>query len=123
VVTYINDDTEPDLVTANREAGTISVLLGNGNATFQPHIDVPVGTSPTALAVGDVNSDGELDLKVANRGAKTASIVLSDGRWLITEPGKLAAALARRRPAQPTGSRRFDIATAGLPVLATLTRE
>ncbi|MFI4941870.1 MAG: FG-GAP repeat domain-containing protein, partial [Burkholderiales bacterium] len=41
--------------------------------------EVPVGTTPSALASGDWNRDGRLDLAVANRGSKDVSILLGDG--------------------------------------------
>src|SRR4030095_9391473 len=39
----VNGDSAPDLVTANASLGTMSVLLANGNGTFQAAL-----TSPTA---------------------------------------------------------------------------
>src|SRR5207247_1648615 len=48
----------------------VSVLLGNGDGTFQAAQSFAAGTSPYSLAVvvGDVNGDGRLDLAVANHG-------------------------------------------------------
>src|SRR5262245_52636959 len=34
-VADVNRDGHPDLVVANRDSSTVSVLLGNGNGTFQ----------------------------------------------------------------------------------------
>lgn len=58
----INHDGIPDLVTANWAYNTISVLLGNGNGTFQLPTVLSVPGSPESVAVGDFNGDGELDL-------------------------------------------------------------
>ena len=44
----------------------MSVLLGNGNGTFQTPATFAVGSSPTSVAVADLNGDGKLDLVVAN---------------------------------------------------------
>jgi hypothetical protein len=55
---------------------TVSILLGNGDGTFQPHVDYPVG-SPSGLAVADFNGDGKLDLAVANNGS--VAILLGNG--------------------------------------------
>ena len=47
-------------------SGSVSVLLGNGDGTFQMPVSYSVGASPTSVAVGDFNRDGNLDLAVAN---------------------------------------------------------
>jgi hypothetical protein len=55
-----------DLAVANHDSGTVGVLLGHGDGTFQPARTFAAGTSPSAIAVGDFNRDGALDLVVAN---------------------------------------------------------
>ena len=74
-----NGDGKPDLAVANYAPGTISVLLGNGNGTFQPHVDYATGRYPESVAVADFNRDGKLDLAVANNGSNTVSILLGNG--------------------------------------------
>src|SRR5215831_3898748 len=64
-----NKDGKPDLAVANNAggpAGTLSILLGNGDGTFQPHKDFAAGGSPHSIEVADFNQDGKLDLAVAN---------------------------------------------------------
>ncbi|MBM4283471.1 MAG: VCBS repeat-containing protein, partial [Deltaproteobacteria bacterium] len=41
-----NGDGKVDLAVANINADTVSVLLGNGNGTFQTKVDYPVGANP-----------------------------------------------------------------------------
>ena len=45
-----------------------SVLLGNGNGTFQAKQDFGTGNAPTSVAVADFNGDGKSDLVTADCG-------------------------------------------------------
>jgi hypothetical protein len=72
-VADVNGDGKPDLVVAGRcigscANGVVSVLLGNGEGTFQPAVNYNSGGYDGALsvAVADVNGDGKPDLLVAN---------------------------------------------------------
>ncbi len=56
-----------DLAVANAVDNTVSVLLGNGDGTFQPQVTYAVGSDPVAIVAGDFTGDGHLDLAVANR--------------------------------------------------------
>src|SRR4029434_5695072 len=38
---------------------------------------VPTGTTPFAVAVGDLNGDGKLDLAIANSGSSNVSVILN----------------------------------------------
>jgi len=68
-----NNDGKLDIITVDYSGfgngSTVSVLLGNGNGTFQPALNygVPAGIPQSAnlLAVGDFNKDGKLDVAVA----------------------------------------------------------
>ena len=61
-----NGDGRTDLAVANYGANDVSVLLGNGDGTFQPQVTYAVGTEPDAPRGGDFNGDGRTDLAVAN---------------------------------------------------------
>src|SRR5262249_45972540 len=68
-----------DLITANYNSGTISVMLGNGDGTFGTATTYNVGSNPIALAVGDLTGNGILDIAVANYGNGTISVLLGNG--------------------------------------------
>jgi hypothetical protein len=74
-----------DLVTANSN-GTVSVLLGNGNGSFLPRVDLAVGGVPRAVAVGDFNGDGNLDVAVASQLSNTVSVLLGNGNGTLARP-------------------------------------
>src|SRR5262249_5834475 len=48
-----------DVVTTDYNSSKISVLLGNGDGTFQPAVTYAVGNRPIAVAVGDFNGDAK----------------------------------------------------------------
>src|SRR5262245_28455532 len=49
----VNGDGKPDLVVANKASNTVSVLLGNGNGSFQAALNFTTGTGPHSVAVAD----------------------------------------------------------------------
>jgi hypothetical protein len=90
----LNGDGKPDLVIANYNSGTVSVLLGNGDGTFQPHVDYPTGEGPESVVVADFNHDGKPDLAVVNSGcplnglcgSSSISILLGNGDGTFQAP-------------------------------------
>ena len=73
-----NGDGRPDLAVANYGDNDVSVLLGNGDGTFQNQVTYAVGSSP-ALVTGDFNGDGRTDLAVANQDSNDVSVLLGNG--------------------------------------------
>lgn len=74
VVGDFNGDGKVDVAAANY---TISLLLGNGDGTFQsPNSFANTNINSQALVAGDFNGDGRPDLAVGNGSANTVSVVL-----------------------------------------------
>jgi hypothetical protein len=58
---------------------SVSVLLSNGNGTFQAAENYSVGYAPTSIALGNFTSDGFTDIAVANAYSGNVSVLLSNG--------------------------------------------
>lgn len=79
-----NGDGKLDLVVGYQDpsSNSVSVLLGNGDGTFQPPVDYGTGNEPGAVAVADLNHDGKLDIVAANFGVfagTSVSVLLGNG--------------------------------------------
>src|SRR5260370_651859 len=79
VAADVNGDGIPDLVTANIGAETGSVLVGNGDGSFQAEQDYATGAAARSVAAADVNGDGIPALVTANTGSNTVSVLLGNG--------------------------------------------
>jgi hypothetical protein len=84
VVADFNNDGTPDLAVTNAgvlsdPGNTVSVLLGNGDGTFQTATSFSVGNQPFDITAADFNGDGNTDLATANFQDNTASVLLGNG--------------------------------------------
>jgi hypothetical protein len=109
----LNGDGRPDLATANWKSDTVSVLLGNGDGTFQASRDFAAGSKPCSVAAADLNGDGRPDLATANSGDNTMSVLLGNGDGTFQGPRDYTAG---NRPCSVAAT---DLNGDGRPDLAT----
>src|SRR5207245_1967589 len=74
----LNGDGKLDLAVV-ASGGSISVLLGKGDGTFQPPVNYNANASSESLAVVDLNGDGKLDLVLPNNTRASVSVLLGNG--------------------------------------------
>jgi Flp pilus assembly secretin CpaC len=118
----INNGPEIDLAVVNQGSNNVAILLGsvdqNLNVTFTeaPGSPIQVGTSPVAIAVGDLNADGAPDFAVVNQGDSTVSILLESSNL----DGTFTAATGSPLPtsANPAGIVIANFANSAVPDIA-----
>jgi len=81
----LNGDGVQDLAVANFGvcedwcfSSSVSVLLGNGDGSFQAARTFGAGLGPWSVAVGDFNGDGTPDLAVANWNSNNVSVLINN---------------------------------------------
>lgn len=113
----LNGDSHPDLLSTNANASSnnVSVLMNQGDGTFQPAANYPVQSDPRSAAIADYNGDGSLDLAVANsniHGTNTVSVLLNNG------DGTFQPAVHYASPSGPDSVAAGDLNGDGRPDLA-----
>src|SRR5205807_2244893 len=88
----VNGDNKLDLVTAGatfdnnfNNTGAVSILVGNGNGTFQSPVNYADDGSPYAIAVADFNGDGKPDV-VTNSSFSSARVRFNNGDGTLGPP-------------------------------------
>src|SRR5262249_26966138 len=112
-----NGDGIPDLLTVNSTVdnhGSISVLFGNGDGTFQRPIFTPSPQGALGSAVvADFNGDGNLDVAAVNPTGNAISLFLGNGDGTFQAP--LSFAVGNN----PRGLAVGDVNSDGFPDLMT----
>ena len=103
----VNGDGKPDLIVANANDSTVTVLLNTtvpGAATPSFAVQQTFGTNafPDSVTAADVNGDGKPDLVVANQNGNTVSVLLN-----TTTPGAATPSFAIQRTL-PRATSRFQ---------------
>ncbi|HLW88296.1 MAG TPA: VCBS repeat-containing protein [Terriglobales bacterium] len=89
VAADFNNDGVLDLAVANFGSnfeGSISLLIGVGNGTFQPAHTVKSGTNPEYIQAADLNDDGKQDLVVVDSATISVDVMLGGGNGKFGAP-------------------------------------
>ena len=84
-VADFNGDGYTDIVVANRNDNTVSVLLGDGHGSFQAPQTFSTGNQARSLAVGDFWRDGNVGLVVGSTGG-AVNVLRSSGDGTFQAP-------------------------------------
>jgi len=88
VAADFNGDGRTDLAVADFGLNEVSILLGNGDGTFDSLPPIPVPGGPFALAAGDFTGNGQIDLAVADQSSGEVTILMGkgDGTFQVLPP-------------------------------------
>jgi hypothetical protein len=75
----LNGDGVSDVVTVNSASDDISVLLGNGDGSFQAQQRYTVADGANSIILEDINGDGVLDVVTARLRGDDISVLLGNG--------------------------------------------
>jgi hypothetical protein len=115
-----NGDGQLDVATANiggrNLVNGVSILLGQGDGTFQSAPDIGLGGAPGFIMVGDFNGDGRQDLATAISSGNSVSILLGngDGSFQAAQDFGVGAGPQALTVGDFNGDGRLDLATANV---------
>ncbi len=93
-----NGDGKLDLAIVNHgfsdtaDDGGVSVLLGNGDGTFQAARNFGAGKQPESIAIADFNSDDKLDIIAVSETENVLNVLLGNGDGTFQLPFTVALA-------------------------------
>ena len=102
VVADFNNDTKPDIATADSGGNDVTVFLNQGGGSFAAGQKFAVGNNPIGIVAGDFNGDGKTDLAVADQDDNAVHILAGAG------DGTFTLATTALSAAVPNGIAAFD---------------
>jgi len=87
IATDLDADADVDIAVANSDDASVTVLLNNGEGTFNARVTYQVGEGPAALLAAHIDADDHADLVVANRISGSVSVLLGNrnGSFMIRQ--------------------------------------
>ncbi len=116
-ISDFNGDGKKDLAVTNFGSSNLTILLGNGNGTFNSS-STPTGNAPYEVVPADINFDGKMDVMVSNALDNTVSVLFGDGAGGFTQATGSPVSTSPGTDPQSmclaafTGSHEIDIAVA-----------
>lgn len=115
----LRDDGISDLIVANSSDNTVSILLGNGDGTFESQVAYATGADPVSVVAGQFSTinSGYVDLAVANKDSNTISILLGNGdgtlqKQTILNTGRMPVSVVAANFHDLSSSSEVDLAVA-----------
>ena len=91
----LDGDARPDLVTANHDDDSVSLLRARPQGGFEPALSWPAGNGPIALRVADMNLDGNDDVLIVDELSSQLTVL-----WL-TDEGETVTTSSYAQAGQP----------------------
>ena len=84
---YLNNDSYLDLVSANGDTPTLTILFGRSGGTFQKAISIDLGYYfASSIIIGDMNNDGKQDIVLSSSYNNTVVVLIGDGNGGFSTP-------------------------------------
>ena len=85
-VSDLDLDGDLDIVVANKDSNTTTILMNLDNSSFGNRRDYTVGPSPSSVAIDDFNNDGYPDIVISNQLNDSISILYNLGNGTFKSP-------------------------------------